>query len=86
MKRMIVNADDFGFSEAVNHGILKAMQEGIVTSTSIMANMRLCPCSSAVSRASGYGCGCSSESYLLSSAAIHTSNPGYGNRLFPQTG
>ena len=37
MKRMIVNADDFGFSEAVNHGILKAMQEGIVTS--IMANM-----------------------------------------------
>ena len=39
MKRMIVNADDFGFSEAVNHGILKAMQEGIVTSTSIMANM-----------------------------------------------
>ena len=37
MKRMIVNADDFGFSEAVNHGILKAMQEGIVTSTSIMA-------------------------------------------------
>jgi len=39
MKRMIVNADDFGFSEAVNHGILKGMQEGIVTSTSIMANM-----------------------------------------------
>ena len=39
MKRMIVNADDFGFSEAVNHGILKAMQEEIVTSTSIMANM-----------------------------------------------
>ena len=25
MKRMIVNADDFGFSEAVNHGILKAV-------------------------------------------------------------
>ena len=22
MKRMIVNADDFGFSEAVNHGIV----------------------------------------------------------------
>lgn len=39
MKKMIVNADDFGFSEAVNYGILKAMQEGIVTSTSIMANM-----------------------------------------------
>ena len=39
MKRMIVNADDFGFSEAVNHGILKAMLEGIVTLTSIMANM-----------------------------------------------
>ena len=39
MRKLIVNADDFGFSEAVNHGILKAMEDGIVTSTSIMANM-----------------------------------------------
>lgn len=39
IKRVIVNADDFGFSEAVNYGILKAHRFGIVTSTSLMANM-----------------------------------------------
>lgn len=38
-KALIVNADDFGFSEAVNYGILKGFEEGIVTSTTIMANM-----------------------------------------------
>lgn len=38
-KKLIVNADDFGFSEAVNYGILKAHKDGIVTSTTIMANM-----------------------------------------------
>lgn len=36
---MIINADDFGLSEAVNYGILKAYREGVVTSTTIMANM-----------------------------------------------
>lgn len=36
---LIVNADDFGLSEAVNYGILKAYKEGVVTSTTIMANM-----------------------------------------------
>lgn len=39
MKKIIVNADDFGFSEAVNYGIIKAHEKGIVTSTSLMANM-----------------------------------------------
>lgn len=36
---IIVNADDFGFSEAVNYGIIKAYNDGIVSSTTIMANM-----------------------------------------------
>jgi hopanoid biosynthesis associated protein HpnK len=35
--RLIVHADDFGLSEKVNEGILKAHLEGIVTSTSLMA-------------------------------------------------
>lgn len=35
--RLIVHADDFGISEPVNDGILRAHREGIVTSTSIMA-------------------------------------------------
>ena len=38
-KRVIVNADDFGFSEGVTEGILRAHREGIVTSTTITANM-----------------------------------------------
>ena len=33
---LIVNADDFGMSEDVNRGILKAHFEGIVTSASLM--------------------------------------------------
>ena len=36
MKRLIVVADDFGLTESVNEGILKAVREGIVTSVNIM--------------------------------------------------
>ncbi len=36
MKRLIVNADDFGFSTGCNRGIISALKEGIVTSTTIM--------------------------------------------------
>jgi len=35
--RLIVNADDFGLSEAVNRAVIQAHENGIVTSTSIMA-------------------------------------------------
>jgi predicted glycoside hydrolase/deacetylase ChbG (UPF0249 family) len=35
--RLIVNADDFGYAEAVNRGVAEAFDRGIVTSTSIMA-------------------------------------------------
>ncbi|HYL97653.1 MAG TPA: ChbG/HpnK family deacetylase [Blastocatellia bacterium] len=38
MKRLIVNADDFGFTSGVNAGILRAYKDGILTSTTIMAN------------------------------------------------
>lgn len=38
MKRLIVNADDFGFTRGVNAGIVRAYKSGIVTSTTIMAN------------------------------------------------
>ncbi|MGH9864633.1 MAG: ChbG/HpnK family deacetylase, partial [Candidatus Acidiferrales bacterium] len=38
MKRLIVNADDFGYTRGVNAGIVRAFREGIVTSTTLMAN------------------------------------------------
>jgi hopanoid biosynthesis associated protein HpnK len=38
MRRLIVNADDFGFTRGVNKAIVRAFQTGIVTSTTIMAN------------------------------------------------
>jgi len=38
-KRLIVNADDLGFSSGITEGIFRAHREGIVTSTTVMANM-----------------------------------------------
>lgn len=38
-KRVIINADDFGFSRGVTEGILRAHREGVVTSATITANM-----------------------------------------------
>ena len=38
MKRLIVNADDFGFTRDVNAGIVQAHTNGILTSTTLMAN------------------------------------------------
>jgi len=38
-KCAIVNADDFGFSLMISEGILRAHREGIVTSTTVAANM-----------------------------------------------
>ena len=36
MRKLIINGDDFGYSEQVNQGIIQAHQEGILTSTSLM--------------------------------------------------
>jgi len=38
VRRLIVNADDFGLTEGVNRGIVEAHQRGMVTSTTLMAN------------------------------------------------
>ncbi len=38
MKRLIVNADDFGFTRGVNEGIIEAHRHGILTATTLMAN------------------------------------------------
>jgi len=36
---IIINADDFGMSEKVNRAIVTCFQEGVISSTTIMANM-----------------------------------------------
>jgi predicted glycoside hydrolase/deacetylase ChbG (UPF0249 family) len=38
VKRLIVNADDFGLTRGVNRGIVECHRRGIVTSTTLMAN------------------------------------------------
>ncbi len=38
MRRLIVNADDFGFTRDVNSGIIEAHRRGILTATTLMAN------------------------------------------------
>lgn len=38
MKRLVINADDFGFTRDVNAGIIQAHRQGVLTSTTLMAN------------------------------------------------
>lgn len=40
MRRLIVNADDFGLTAGVNRGIVEAHENGVVTSATLMANGR----------------------------------------------
>ena len=40
MRRLIVNADDFGFTAGINRAIVEAHTHGIVTSSTLMANGR----------------------------------------------
>lgn len=37
--KLIVNADDFGYSKGVNHGIVDSFKDGIVTSTTLLTTM-----------------------------------------------
>lgn len=39
MTRIIFNADDFGYTDAVTYGIVKGHQDGIIKSTTLMVNM-----------------------------------------------
>jgi len=38
MRRLIVNADDFGLSHSVNQAVIRAHREGILTTASLMVN------------------------------------------------
>ncbi|MGL6226761.1 MAG: carbohydrate deacetylase [Thermoguttaceae bacterium] len=39
MKRLIINADDLGFSEVVNESIVEGAEKGLITAASLMVNM-----------------------------------------------
>ncbi|MGL4911471.1 MAG: chitin disaccharide deacetylase [Romboutsia sp.] len=39
MTKLVINADDFGYTEGVNLGIISAYKNGIVSSCTIMSNM-----------------------------------------------
>lgn len=43
-KKLIVVADDFGFSEAYNYGVIKAYKEGVVCTLSLMSTWPPSPC------------------------------------------
>ncbi|MFP7171300.1 chitin disaccharide deacetylase [Terribacillus sp. FSL K6-0262] len=39
MKKLIINADDFGYSRAINFGIIDCFQHGVLSSATLMTNM-----------------------------------------------
>lgn len=39
MKQLLLRADDLGFSEAVNYGIVKTVREGLIRNCGVMVNM-----------------------------------------------
>lgn len=39
MKKILLRADDLGYSEAINYGIEKAVKEGLIRSVGVMVNM-----------------------------------------------
>lgn len=39
MKKLLLRADDLGFSEAVNYGIAKTVREGLIKNCGVMVNM-----------------------------------------------
>jgi predicted glycoside hydrolase/deacetylase ChbG (UPF0249 family) len=51
VKRLIVNADDFGRSAGVDDGIVRAHREGIVTSATFMTNAPSTPHAASLARA-----------------------------------
>ncbi len=55
---LVVNADDFGLTDGVSRGILRAGSDGVVTSTSVLAVAPAMARSADALRDSGLGVGC----------------------------
>jgi hopanoid biosynthesis associated protein HpnK len=50
LRRLIVNADDFGRSCSINEAVIRAQREGVLTSASLMVNEPLCAGAVAMAR------------------------------------
>ena len=58
MRRLIINADDFGLTPGVNRAIVEAHERGVVTSATMMANARAVEDASAQTGKGGLSVGC----------------------------
>jgi predicted glycoside hydrolase/deacetylase ChbG (UPF0249 family) len=58
MRRLIINADDFGLTSGVNRGVIEARDRGIVTSATVMANSLAFDEATAWARDAGFDVGC----------------------------
>lgn len=79
-RRLIVNADDFGLSHSVNEAVIRAHQEGILTTASLMVNEP--PCAEAVELAKRnpqLGVGLHLTLLMGHSALAHREIPGLVN-------
>ena len=58
MRRLIINADDFGLTLGVNRAIVEAHQRGVITSATIMANAQAVEDATMSARTAGLSVGC----------------------------
>ena len=58
VRRLIINADDFGLSVGVNRAIVEAHEQGVVTSATMMANAGALADAAARARQAGLSVGC----------------------------
>jgi predicted glycoside hydrolase/deacetylase ChbG (UPF0249 family) len=50
-RRLVVNADDFGFSTGINRGVIRGHERGIITSASLMVRQPAAPAAGEYARA-----------------------------------
>src|SRR6267154_366240 len=88
MRRLIVNADDFGFTSGVNRAIVEAHTRGIVTSATLMANgAAFSEASQLAKTVPGMSVGChvvliDGQPVLASNQLSTLTNGGSANRIF----
>ena len=51
---MVINADDFGYSESVNKAISDCFEKGLINRTTIMVNMPQAEAASELARTNGF--------------------------------